>query len=93
MIGMPGMKFAITVSAYDCTGCGSCANVCPGKKGEKALLVENMEANVASQDIFAVSYTHLDVYKRQVHDYFSPFRIHHPLFPDSRIHIFIKFYN
>ena len=52
MIGMPGMKFAITVSAYDCTGCGSCANVCPGEKGEKALLMENMEANVASQDIF-----------------------------------------
>ena len=52
MIGMPGMKFAITVSAYDCTGCGSCANVCPGKKGEKALVMENMEANVASQDIF-----------------------------------------
>lgn len=52
MIGMPGMKFAITVSAYDCTGCGSCANVCPGKKGEKALVMGNMEANVASQDIF-----------------------------------------
>ena len=49
MVGMPGMKFAITVSAYDCTGCGSCANVCPGKKGEKALVLENMEANVGSQ--------------------------------------------
>ena len=23
MIGMPGMKFSMTVSAYDCTGCGS----------------------------------------------------------------------
>jgi pyruvate-ferredoxin/flavodoxin oxidoreductase len=45
MIGMPGYKFAITVSALDCTGCGSCANVCPGKKGEKALVLENMEAN------------------------------------------------
>ena len=43
MIGMPGMKFTMTVSAYDCTGCGSCANVCPGKKGEKALVMENME--------------------------------------------------
>ncbi|MEG1942327.1 MAG: pyruvate:ferredoxin (flavodoxin) oxidoreductase, partial [Angelakisella sp.] len=31
--GMPGYKFAMTVSALDCTGCGSCANVCPGKKG------------------------------------------------------------
>ena len=29
----------MTVSAYDCTGCGSCANVCPGKKGEKALVM------------------------------------------------------
>lgn len=49
MTGMPGMKFAITVSAYDCTGCGSCANVCPGKKGEKALVMGNMEANAGSQ--------------------------------------------
>ncbi|WP_138264503.1 pyruvate:ferredoxin (flavodoxin) oxidoreductase [[Clostridium] hylemonae] len=53
MVGMPGMKFAITVSGYDCTGCGSCANVCPGKKGEKALVMENMEANVTvSQERF-----------------------------------------
>ena len=52
MIGMPGMKFAITVSALDCTGCGSCANVCPGKKGEKALVMKNMEENVASQNVF-----------------------------------------
>jgi pyruvate-ferredoxin/flavodoxin oxidoreductase len=52
MVGMPGMKFAITVSAYDCTGCGSCANVCPGKKGEKALVLENMEANAKNQIYF-----------------------------------------
>ncbi len=52
MIGMPGMKFTMTVSAYDCTGCGSCANVCPGKKGEKALVMENMEANADSQVYF-----------------------------------------
>ncbi len=52
MIGMPGMKFTMTVSALDCTGCGSCANVCPGKKGEKALVMENMEANVSSQEVF-----------------------------------------
>ena len=52
MIGMPGMKFAITVSAYDCTGCGSCANVCPGKKGEKALVMGNMEENAGCQEGF-----------------------------------------
>ena len=52
MIGMPDMKFAITVSAYDCTGCGSCANVCPGKKGEKALVMGNMEENAGKQTFF-----------------------------------------
>ena len=52
MIGMPGLKFTMTVSAYDCTGCGSCVNVCAGKKGEKALVMENMEANAGSQKAF-----------------------------------------
>ena len=52
MMGMPGMKFAITVSAYDCTGCGSCANVCPGKKGEKALELRNMAENAGRQVYF-----------------------------------------
>ena len=52
MMGMPNMKFSIAVSAYDCTGCGSCVNVCPGKKGEKALVMENMEANAGSQKAF-----------------------------------------
>ena len=52
MIGMPGMKFTMTVSAYDCTGCGSCANVCPGKKGAKALVMANMEENAGEQKFF-----------------------------------------
>ena len=52
MMGMPSMKFAITVSAYDCTGCGSCANVCPGKKGEKALELRNMGENLGRQVYF-----------------------------------------
>ena len=43
MTGMPGMKFAITVSTLDCTGCGSCANVCPGMKGEKALIMKPID--------------------------------------------------
>ena len=52
MNGMPGYKFAISVSQLDCTGCGSCANVCPGKKGEKALTMQNFEANVDKQAWF-----------------------------------------
>ena len=57
MTGMPDMKFAIVVSAYDCTGCGSCANVCPGKKGAKALEMANMEANVGCQTGFDYAVT------------------------------------
>ena len=53
---MTGMKdeyqFTMTVSALDCTGCGSCANVCPGKKGAKALAMENLEANMGEQKYF-----------------------------------------
>ena len=52
MNGMPGYKFSITVSALDCTGCGSCVNVCPGKKGAKALAMENLEASADEQKYF-----------------------------------------
>lgn len=37
MSGVPEYEFAIGISMVDCTGCGSCVGVCPGKKGEKAL--------------------------------------------------------
>ena len=52
MTGMPEYKFAMTISALDCTGCGSCANVCPGKKGEKALTMVPLEGNAAEQEVF-----------------------------------------
>ena len=52
MIGVPDMKFAMTISALDCTGCGSCAQVCPGKKGAKALVMKPLDSQRASQDVF-----------------------------------------
>ena len=33
-------KFTVGVSLPDCTGCGLCAEVCPGKKGAKALVMK-----------------------------------------------------
>ncbi len=57
MTGMPDKKFAIVVSAYDCTGCGSCVNVCPGKKGAKAIEMANMEANTGCQAGFDYAVT------------------------------------
>ena len=37
------LMFTIGISLPDCTGCKLCVNVCPGKKGEKALMVDTME--------------------------------------------------
>ena len=37
------LKFAIGISLPDCTGCGLCKNICPGRKGEKALTIEKIE--------------------------------------------------
>ncbi|MDO5733924.1 MAG: pyruvate:ferredoxin (flavodoxin) oxidoreductase [Eubacteriales bacterium] len=41
-------KYRIQVSALDCTGCGSCANVCPAK--EKALIMEPLEEHMEQKD-------------------------------------------
>jgi len=52
MTGMPGYKFVMTVSTLDCTGCGSCAQVCPGKKGEKALVMKPIDSQREEQKVF-----------------------------------------
>ena len=39
-IGDDTYKFIIGISLADCTGCGSCAEVCPGKAGAKALVMK-----------------------------------------------------
>lgn len=52
MTGMADYKFTMTVSTLDCTGCGSCAQVCPGKKGEKALVMKPIDSQLKSQDVF-----------------------------------------
>ena len=52
MTGMPGYYFMVTMSALDCTGCGSCVNVCPGKKGNKALNLMPLETQLAEQEVF-----------------------------------------
>ncbi|RPF43103.1 pyruvate-ferredoxin/flavodoxin oxidoreductase [Hydrogenoanaerobacterium saccharovorans] len=57
MVGMPGYKFAMTVSVLDCTGCGSCANVCPGKKGAKALVMKPLDENLDKQEGAAYNLT------------------------------------
>ena len=60
MTGLAGYKFAIVVSALDCTGCGSCAQVCPGKKGAKALTMKPLDTQVAEQKNFDLAYKYTD---------------------------------
>ncbi len=50
--GLPGMEFAMTISVLDCTGCGSCANVCPGMKGNKALVMKPLEERLDDEEGF-----------------------------------------
>ncbi len=52
MMGMEGYRFAISVSPLDCVGCGLCVSACPGKKGEKALIMRPIESQLEKQDFF-----------------------------------------
>ncbi len=56
MTGMPGYKFSMTVTVLDCTGCGSCVNVCPGKKGAKALEMKPLDSQLNEQNNFAYGF-------------------------------------
>lgn len=51
MTGMPGLKFSVTVSEFDCMDCKVCVNVCPAK--EKALVMERFDdTNRTEQNAF-----------------------------------------
>ncbi len=57
MIGLKELKFVMTVSTLDCTGCGACAQVCPGKKGEKALTMKPIDTQRPMQAVFDYALT------------------------------------
>jgi len=44
-----GMRFMQAVDVLDCLGCGNCADVCPGKKGVKALEMKPLETQLNVQ--------------------------------------------
>ena len=50
--GMEGYKFSIVTSVLDCTGCGVCVDTCPGMRGEKALVMEDLEKVLDKQKYF-----------------------------------------
>jgi len=44
-----GMRFIQSVDVLDCLGCGNCVDVCPGKKGVKALAMKPLETQLDVQ--------------------------------------------
>ncbi len=44
-----GMRFIQAVDPMDCLGCTNCVDVCPGKKGEKALVMKPLETQLDVQ--------------------------------------------
>ena len=45
-------KYSIGISYKDCTGCGLCANICPGKAGNKALEMKMYDKDVYTNEKF-----------------------------------------
>ena len=70
MTGMPDYKFVMTTTVLDCTGCGSCANVCPGKKGEKALTMVSLDSMREQQEVY--NYGQSLPVKEDIFDKFKP---------------------
>ncbi|MEG1616301.1 MAG: pyruvate:ferredoxin (flavodoxin) oxidoreductase [Bacteroidales bacterium] len=48
-----GLEFRIQVSPLDCTGCDNCVDICPGKKGEKALVMKPLAQEMPEAANFA----------------------------------------
>jgi len=60
-----GLKFTIAISALDCTGCGSCANVCP----TNALAMKPLESQLSQQEVF--NYARSLPEKPEIFNYFK----------------------
>lgn len=69
MMGLKALNFVMTVSTLDCTGCGACAQVCPGKKGAKALTMQSIDSQRSKQAVFDYALTLED--KPEVHEKFK----------------------
>lgn len=53
--GFEDLQFKIQVSTLDCTGCGSCVNVCPAPKG-KAIIMKPIESQIERGEVQNTDY-------------------------------------
>lgn len=54
--GLEGLKYKIQISTLDCTGCGVCVTVCPGRRGEKALEMSPINDEIAKGEVERAQY-------------------------------------
>jgi len=54
--GITGLQYKIQISTLDCTGCGVCVEVCPGKKGVKALEMSPIQDEIAKGEVQNAEY-------------------------------------
>ncbi|MCK5129803.1 MAG: pyruvate:ferredoxin (flavodoxin) oxidoreductase, partial [Clostridiales bacterium] len=52
-----GYEYRIQVSTLDCTGCGNCADICPGRKSVKALEMKSFESQQYNVELHKFSTT------------------------------------
>ena len=62
--GLESYQFRIQVSPYDCTGCGSCVNVCPSK--EKALVMKPLDSQLKEADSWTYAVEEVEIKKDAV---------------------------
>jgi pyruvate-ferredoxin/flavodoxin oxidoreductase len=64
--GLEKYRFRIQISPYDCTGCGSCMNVCPAKG--KALEMKPLETQLQEHDNWEYAIGNIEIKKDAVSD-------------------------
>ena len=64
--GLAQYQYRMQVSPYDCTGCGSCVNVCPAK--EKALTMQPLESQLNQAENWEYAVETVTVKKDAVSD-------------------------
>jgi len=66
IINKDNMKYIVSVSLDDCTGCKLCVNICPGKKGNKALTMESIDKLMSMDKDKEIAYLMNNVKEKRI---------------------------